>query len=276
MGGKMKRLERLSLSAVLLAAVLVFILSSSAVLAEDYCTIDDYGCWVPGDDGGKMYIMFWSEASRQFFMGDTTAPYQNVVDYCADCGGRLRLDPAPTPVPAKDKKGLVIKIKTGKQDIEEKYPDGMAMLKGIVAFADYSDIADGTAIGSVYSVQMNALEISGTMTFIPILETDNFDKLESIYSGLTVVDAYAACNAGQFVHVKLVEGVLSGLAFTYTEFDPPHYFLLTPSGSGQLGNFSPTPVYAELTDGGVDEYGVEYVMGVWDESKTEEIFTPIY
>ena len=41
--------------------------------------MDKDGCWVTNEEGGRDYIMFWSEASRKFFMGDSTAPYTNVV-----------------------------------------------------------------------------------------------------------------------------------------------------------------------------------------------------
>ncbi len=78
-------------------------------LANDrWCNIDKYGCWITGDYGDHWYIMFWSEASRKYIMGDQTAPYANVVPYCRDCKtGRLPLDPAPfapPPAPAPEKK----------------------------------------------------------------------------------------------------------------------------------------------------------------------------
>lgn len=34
-----------------------------------WCNSDQYGCWVTGDAGEKNYIMFWSEAARDLFMG---------------------------------------------------------------------------------------------------------------------------------------------------------------------------------------------------------------
>ena len=34
-----------------------------------WCYVDNYGCWITGENGGKEYIMFWSEASADFIMG---------------------------------------------------------------------------------------------------------------------------------------------------------------------------------------------------------------
>ena len=59
---------------------------------NNWCNMDQYGCWVTGDEGEQIYIMFWSEAIRQQFMGDSTAPYKNVQDRCVDCtDGKLPL-----------------------------------------------------------------------------------------------------------------------------------------------------------------------------------------
>ena len=53
---------------------------------DNWCNIDSYGCWVTNEDSGKDYLMFWSESARQYFMGDSTPPYTNVVDYSAYIG----------------------------------------------------------------------------------------------------------------------------------------------------------------------------------------------
>ena len=53
---------------------------------DNWCNIDSYGCWVTNEDNGKDYLMFWSESARQYFMGDSTPPYTNVVDYSAYIG----------------------------------------------------------------------------------------------------------------------------------------------------------------------------------------------
>jgi hypothetical protein len=34
-----------------------------------WCNVDSYGCWVTNENGGKDYIMFWSEASAEAIMG---------------------------------------------------------------------------------------------------------------------------------------------------------------------------------------------------------------
>ncbi len=36
---------------------------------KHWCNSDSYGCWVAGEDGGKDYIMFWSESAREAIMG---------------------------------------------------------------------------------------------------------------------------------------------------------------------------------------------------------------
>ncbi len=69
---------------VFVGMILVLMVSFSVVLADQdgktcWCNVDKDGCWVTNEEGGKDYIMFWSEASRKFFMGDSTAPYTNVV-----------------------------------------------------------------------------------------------------------------------------------------------------------------------------------------------------
>ena len=53
---------------------------------DNWCNIDSYGCWVTNEDNGRDYLMFWSESARQYFMGDSTPPYTNVVDYSAYIG----------------------------------------------------------------------------------------------------------------------------------------------------------------------------------------------
>ena len=76
---------------IFLFSLLVVILMPAAVFADQdgndvWCNMDQYGCWVYNDDGGQDYLMFWSEDARQYFMGDSTPPYTNVVDFCYECG----------------------------------------------------------------------------------------------------------------------------------------------------------------------------------------------
>ncbi|MBR6090162.1 MAG: hypothetical protein IKP86_09535 [Anaerolineaceae bacterium] len=82
--------------------LLIAVLSMAVVLTASadqegnkrWCTSDPYGCWVTDEDGGQSYIMFWSEAARELFMGkDSTA---SVVPPMP--GGEMTLDPAPADV----------------------------------------------------------------------------------------------------------------------------------------------------------------------------------
>ena len=75
-----------------------------------YCNSDQYGCWVTTDDGGKNYIMFWSEENRELFMGKDKSAV--VCPPPEDNGRMMELEPAstkeesvplPVPVPAEDK-----------------------------------------------------------------------------------------------------------------------------------------------------------------------------
>ena len=44
-----------------------------------WCNTDQYGCWITAEDGGKSYIMFWSEAARKDIMGSLSRPYELVT-----------------------------------------------------------------------------------------------------------------------------------------------------------------------------------------------------
>ena len=75
------------LFAVLMMAVMTVSVSADQDAYDRFCNMDQYGCWNTNDEGGKDYIMFWSESARDYFMG----PGSNAVvtDYCADCSGKL-------------------------------------------------------------------------------------------------------------------------------------------------------------------------------------------
>lgn len=84
---------------VLLLTLAVLMLSFTAVFADQdghdcWCNSDEYGCWVTDEDGGKCYIMFWSEEARAFFMGDKTRPGTLVTEKPDLAGGRFKMDPA--------------------------------------------------------------------------------------------------------------------------------------------------------------------------------------
>ena len=91
---------------VFAALVLTMLLSFCTVFADQdgnscWCNIDDYGCWNTGEDGGKSYIMFWSEESRQYIMGTGSAPYKFVVEKPGS-SNILRMQcgsPAPVIIP---------------------------------------------------------------------------------------------------------------------------------------------------------------------------------
>ena len=80
------------LFAMLCLAVFTVSVSADQDGHTNWCNMDQYGCWVTGDEGEQIYIMFWTEDARKLFMGDSTAPYKDVQDRCLDCeGGRLAL-----------------------------------------------------------------------------------------------------------------------------------------------------------------------------------------
>ncbi len=77
----MKKIYIISL-VVLIAALSVMSVSAAPragyydqVGNKHWCNSDSYGCWVAGEDGGKDYIMFWSESAREAIMGpNSNAP----------------------------------------------------------------------------------------------------------------------------------------------------------------------------------------------------------
>lgn len=70
-----------------------------------WCNVDSYGCWDIDEDGNQFYIMFWSESARAYFMGNNSAPYSNVTDFCDDCkDGNMGLAPAPEENTSEDEK----------------------------------------------------------------------------------------------------------------------------------------------------------------------------
>lgn len=65
---------------VLMLCVVLGILAGAVLTAQagNFCNVDSYGCWLMEDDQ-PIYIMFWSEAARDYIMGPgsnaTVAPY---------------------------------------------------------------------------------------------------------------------------------------------------------------------------------------------------------
>ena len=100
---------------ILLLTAFILLGTFAIVLADQdgrtcWCNSDQYGCWVTADDGGKSYIMFWSEYARQQIMGMYSAPYEKVVTYPGfsatfplECGIVISTPkPAAQPSPAAD------------------------------------------------------------------------------------------------------------------------------------------------------------------------------
>ena len=61
---------------------------------DNWCNEDEYGCWVTDEDGGKCYIMFWSEEARAYFMGGHSKPGELVTDKPNTPGGRMGMNPS--------------------------------------------------------------------------------------------------------------------------------------------------------------------------------------
>ena len=83
------------LLSLLIAAALTASVSADQNGNDRWCFIDNNGCWITGDNGEQWYIMFWSEPTRKFFMGDSTPPYKDVVKFPENLKNRMSLDEAP-------------------------------------------------------------------------------------------------------------------------------------------------------------------------------------
>ena len=67
-----------------------------------WCNSDSYGCWVTNEDGGKDYIMFWSESAAEAIMGKNSgAPIGSPIS------GELFLA-APIAEVAEDSSTIVV------------------------------------------------------------------------------------------------------------------------------------------------------------------------
>ena len=78
----------------LLLVLLMLVIAVTTVFADQdgadtWCNEDQYGCWVTAEDGGKCYIMFWSEDARAYFMGGHSKPGELVTDKPNTPGGKL-------------------------------------------------------------------------------------------------------------------------------------------------------------------------------------------
>ncbi len=87
---------------LLVAAILTLMFLAASVSADQngndrWCNSDEYGCWVTEENGGKSYIMFWSEEARAFFMGGKSKPGTLVTRKPDTPGGRFGMEEAPVP-----------------------------------------------------------------------------------------------------------------------------------------------------------------------------------
>lgn len=95
----------MNLYRVVFSAILLSFLSAIPVSAALYdqnsnhyfCNSDPDGCWVTGEEGEQIYIMFWSEASRSKIMGEGSNAPLGIGDPGSD---ELNLKP-PADTPAQ-------------------------------------------------------------------------------------------------------------------------------------------------------------------------------
>ena len=85
---------------MLITVLFILLFSFMAAFADNdgynnWCNEDEYGCWVTDEDGGKCYIMFWSEEARAYFMGGLSKPGQLVFDKPNTSNGRFGLEKGP-------------------------------------------------------------------------------------------------------------------------------------------------------------------------------------
>ncbi len=80
---------KMRFTVLLFVFCMMFFLAAAVSADQDgnakWCNVDKFGCYETDEDGSTYYIMFWSEDARKNIMGNLTAPYTNVVDYCYDC-----------------------------------------------------------------------------------------------------------------------------------------------------------------------------------------------
>ena len=85
-----------------------------------WCNTDQYGCWITAEDGGKSYIMFWSEAARKNIMGSSSRPYE-LVTTNPGFSGRFPLECIAPGSPV-----IVISDDTANQQCQQQYDKCMA------------------------------------------------------------------------------------------------------------------------------------------------------
>ena len=75
-----------------------------------WCNVDSYGCWITNENGGKDYIMFWSEAAADAIMGPNS-------------GAPIGTNPGTSELPLQAPKPVVVAA-AGCESWEELQKDG--------------------------------------------------------------------------------------------------------------------------------------------------------
>ena len=154
MGGNMNKKVLFVLFAILMMAVMTVSVSADRDGYNNWCNMDQYGCWVTGEDGAQNYIMFWSESARTYFMG----PNSNAVvtDYPADSNGKLGMSNG-APKKTKSVRPLtdeeIQMIKDYNQLWNENHDEQVSYTAMYNYFKDHPD-----NISSVYNSYKNSLE----------------------------------------------------------------------------------------------------------------------
>ncbi len=118
------------LFAVLMMAVMTVSVSADRDGYNNWCNMDQYGCWVTGDEGQQNYIMFWSEEARTYFMGPNSKAV--VTDYCADCNGKLGMANGANAVSSQGKS-----LDETLQNYWAKYENTIKSQWGVNSFEEY-------------------------------------------------------------------------------------------------------------------------------------------
>ena len=136
-----------SLFAVILAFLAVTLLAVPAFADQNgndsWCNSDQYGCWVTDEDGGKCYIMFWSEESRAYFMGGKSNPGELVTEMPAEASaGRMEME-SPSLTSSRNWKDVLIDLLNNHRELLESQGNDIDDLlqKNIEGFE--KNLADG-------------------------------------------------------------------------------------------------------------------------------------
>ena len=118
--------------AVLVISVMTVSVSADQDGNKRWCWIDANGCWITGDDGEQWYIHFWSESARKFFMGDSTAPFTNVVDFPEDLRESGIMDLAPAQASHASSKAVILTPTIINNDEKETQPKADSKMETLI------------------------------------------------------------------------------------------------------------------------------------------------